>query len=79
MGPASLLILVVIGLMYYTYFQIQAANLLKDDLHRVAKNILATRVTEKGYLQFYTAELKQAFTKVTEDPDCRSIINFLSG
>ena len=66
-GLASLLIVVVIGLVLYTYFQIHSANVLKDDLNRVAKIILATRVAEKAYLQFYTPELKQEFTKIAKE------------
>ncbi len=64
---ASCLVLAVVGLGIFYYSRIEAANLLKDDVNTVVEKVLATRVTEKTYLQFYTAELKKQFDEMTRD------------
>ncbi|MFH0725576.1 MAG: methyl-accepting chemotaxis protein [Pseudomonadota bacterium] len=66
-GMASLLMLAVIGLGVFTYSNIETANFMKDDVHRIIKNALDIRVAEKTYLQFQTPELKENFDKKVND------------
>jgi methyl-accepting chemotaxis protein len=66
-GIASLLVLAVVGTGVFYYLRIEMANLIKNDVNTVVEKVLVTRVTEKTYLQFYTAELKKQFDEMTRD------------
>jgi methyl-accepting chemotaxis protein len=66
-GMASLLILAVLGLGIFSYSNIETANFLKDDVHRIIEKALDIRVAEKTYLQFQTPELKTNFDKKVND------------
>jgi methyl-accepting chemotaxis protein len=64
-GIASCLVLAVVGIGIFYYSRIEIANLLKDDVNTIVEKVLATRVTEKTYLQFYTSDLKKQFDEMT--------------
>ena len=66
-GIASCLVLAVVGTGVFYYSRIEIANLLKDDVNTIVEKVLATRVTEKTYLQFYTADLKKQFDEMSRD------------
>ena len=66
-GIASFLVLAVVGTGVFYYSRTEVANLIKDDVNTIVEKVLATRVTEKTYLQFYTAELKKQFDEMTRD------------
>jgi methyl-accepting chemotaxis protein len=66
-GVASFLVLAVVGTGVFYYSRIELANLLKNDVNTIVDKVLATRVAEKTYLQFYTAELKKQFDEMTRD------------
>ncbi|MBI5589887.1 MAG: chemotaxis protein [Deltaproteobacteria bacterium] len=66
-GIASFLVLAVVGIGVFYYSRIEVANLLKNDVNTIIEKVLATRVAEKTYLQFYTAELKKQFDEMTQD------------
>ena len=66
-GIASFLVLAVVGTGVFYYSRIEVSNLLKNDVNTIGEKVLATRVTEKTYLQFYTAELKKQFDEMTRD------------
>ncbi|MBI5594295.1 MAG: hypothetical protein HY881_27925 [Deltaproteobacteria bacterium] len=60
-GMASLLILAVLELGVFTYSNIEIANFMKEDVHRIIEKALDIRVAEKTYLQFQTSESKTNF------------------
>lgn len=64
---ASCLVMAVVGTGIFYYARIEIANLLKNDVNTVVEKVLATRVTEKTYLQFYTAGLKKQFDEMARD------------
>lgn len=66
-GIASFLVLAVVGAGVFYYSRTEVANLIKNDVNTIVEKVLATRVTEKTYLQFYTAELKKQFDEMTRD------------
>jgi len=66
-GIASCLVLAVVGIGIFYYSRIEIASLLKDDVNTIVEKVLAARVTEKTYLQFYTADLKKQFDEMTQD------------
>ena len=66
-GIASFLVLAVVGTGVFYYSRIEVANLIKKDVNTIVEKILVIRVTEKTYLQFYTAELKKQFDEMTRD------------
>ena len=66
-GIASFLVLAVVGTGVFYYSRTEVANLIKNDVNTIVEKVLATRVTEKTYLQFYTAELKKQFDEMTRD------------
>ena len=66
-GIASFLVLAVVGTGVLYYSRIEVANLIKNDVNTIVEKVLATRVAEKTYLQFYTAELKNQFDEMTRD------------
>jgi len=66
-GIASFLVLAVVGTGVFYFSRIEVANLLKNDVNTVVEKVLATRVAEKTYLQFQTAELKKQFDEMTRD------------
>jgi methyl-accepting chemotaxis protein len=66
-GIASFLVLAIVGTGVFYYSRTEVANLIKNDVNTIVEKVLATRVTEKTYLQFYTAELKKQFDEMTRD------------
>ncbi len=66
---ASVLVLAVVGMGVSTYTRIEQANAFKDMVQGIAEKVMAARLTEKTYLQFYTAELKQEFDKAAQGVD----------
>ncbi|MBV5280435.1 MAG: hypothetical protein J0651_04110, partial [Actinobacteria bacterium] len=66
-GIASFLVLAVVGTGAFYYSRTEVANLTKNDVNTIVEKVLATRVTEKTYLQFYTAELKKQFDEMIRD------------
>ena len=66
-GIASFLVLAVVGTGVFYYSRTEVANLIKNDVNTIVEKVLATRVTEKTYLQFYTAELKKQFDEMIRD------------
>jgi methyl-accepting chemotaxis protein len=60
-GVISLLALAAVGVGAFYYSNIVHAIHVKEDVSRVVEKLLNTRVTEKTYLLFYTAELKKQF------------------
>ncbi len=66
-GIASFLVLAVVGTGVFYYSRIELADLIKNDVNTIVEKVLATRVAEKTYLQFYTAELKKQFDEMTRD------------
>ncbi len=65
-GLTSLLVLAALGTGGFYFFQIEQANLLKEDVSKTVEIVLETRAAEKTYLQFFKAEQKQAFKEKAE-------------
>jgi methyl-accepting chemotaxis protein len=66
-GIATFLVLAVVGTGVFYYSRTEVANLIKNDVNTIVEKVLATRVAEKTYLQFYTDELKRQFDEMTRD------------
>jgi methyl-accepting chemotaxis protein len=66
-GMASMLMIAVLVSGILTYSNIETANLMKDDVHRLIENALNIRVAEKTYLQFQTPELKNNFDNMVKN------------
>jgi methyl-accepting chemotaxis protein len=64
-GVVSLLALAAVGIGASYYSNIEHATRVKEDVSRIAEKLLDTRVMEKTYLQFYTAELKKQFDEMS--------------
>ena len=64
---ASSLLLAVLILGIFTYSNIDTANSMKDDIHRIIEKALFVQVAEKTYLQFQTPELKSNYENFMED------------
>jgi methyl-accepting chemotaxis protein len=65
-GVVSLLALVAVGVGAFYYSNIEHATRVKEDVSKIVEKLLDTRVTEKTYLQFYTAELKKQFDEMSK-------------
>lgn len=57
----SLLVLSAVGVGLYYYSKVEEANFMKEDVAKTVEKVLITRVAEKTFLQFYTAEFKSKF------------------
>jgi len=55
------LVLTALGTGGFYFFEIEQANLLKEDVAKTVETVLVTRAAEKTYLQFFKAEQKQEF------------------
>ncbi|MFH0728716.1 MAG: methyl-accepting chemotaxis protein [Pseudomonadota bacterium] len=66
-GIASAMVLAVVGAGISYYSQMERLNLFKDDMHRIAAEVLSTRVAEKIFLQFRTPEVKRDFDDRTRN------------
>jgi methyl-accepting chemotaxis protein len=66
-GIASFLVLAVVGTGAFYYSRIEVSTLINNDVSTIVDKVLATRVAEKTYLQFHTAELKKQFDEMTRD------------
>lgn len=62
-GITSLLVLAAAGAGFYYYSNIEAANLMKEEVSKTVEKVLETRVAEKTFLQFYKAEFKTKFSE----------------
>ena len=60
-GLTFFLMLAALGTGGFYFFQIEQANLLKEDVAKTVEMVLVTRAAEKTYLQFFKAEQKQEF------------------
>lgn len=66
-GIASFLILAVVGTGAFYYSRIEVASRINKEVNMIVDKVLATRVAEKTYLQFQTAELKKQFDEMVRD------------
>jgi methyl-accepting chemotaxis protein len=65
-GVVSLLALAAVAVGTFYYSDIERATRVKEDVSRIVEKLLDTRVTEKTYLQFYTADLKKQFDEMSK-------------
>jgi methyl-accepting chemotaxis protein len=63
---ATVLMAAVMGVGISSYTHMEKSNRFKSDMYRVAAEVLSTRVAEKIYLQFRTAETKKNFDSMAQ-------------
>jgi methyl-accepting chemotaxis protein len=68
-GLAIFLAVAIVSNGVFYYLQIEVANSLKEDVNKITQQVLEARVTEKVFLQFYTAEAKKEFDKDVQGVD----------
>lgn len=68
-GMAIFLALAIAGIGSFYYSQIESANSLKENVNKIDQKVAEARVTEKVYLQFFTAETKNQFDTLVKDVD----------
>ena len=64
---AIFLALAIAGIGSFYYSHIESANSLKDSVNKIDQKVAEARVTEKVYLQFFTAEMKKQFDTLVKD------------
>jgi methyl-accepting chemotaxis protein len=68
-GMAIFLALAIVGIGLFYYSQIETSNALKEDVNKIDQKVAEARVTEKIYLQFFTAEAKKQFEVLVKEID----------
>ena len=68
-GMAIFLALAIVGIGLFYYSQIETSNALKEDVNKIDQKVAEARVTEKIYLQFFTAEAKKQFEALVKEID----------
>jgi methyl-accepting chemotaxis protein len=66
---ATVLVLALVGTGIYYYSNIDQMNTGRMELNRVVQLLQDTRVAEKSYLQFYTAELQAHFVVLADETE----------
>ncbi len=76
----TILVFLLIGTGSYYYSNIEDANQTKDNFSRIVVQVQDSRLAEKTYQQFFTAELKKKFDQVAGDTETafKSVLNELS-